>query len=175
MSTRVRVFMSEPLSKSERVRLNKYMRKLLPPGLPHAQRRALVDELAVAVARAKPSHDLVKAAKRDQSLTRVAKRSILRRCRRRKFDRLPLQGKIPSVRTQTFPSPRGRPRDVWKAVLLHDIQTILKKYGISGAYWHTGYETRLTRVYRACAAVAGAPPQGELRGIWENAKDISGV
>jgi hypothetical protein len=166
--------MSEPLSKCERARLNKDMRKLLPPGLPHAQRRALVDEIAVAVARAKPSHDLVKAAKRDQSLTRVAKRAILRRSRHRKFNRLPLQGKAPNVRVQTFPNSRGRLRDVWKAVLLHDIQTILKKYGVTGAYWHTGQETRLTKVYRACAAVAGAPQLGELRGVWENAKDISG-
>jgi hypothetical protein len=166
--------MSEPLTKSERARLNGDMRKLLPPDLSHAQRHALVEELAAAVARAKPGHDLAKAAKRDRVLTRVAKRAILRRSPPRKYNRLPLQGKAPNVRVQTFPNSRGRPRDVWKAVLMHDIQTILKKYGVSGAYWHTGQETRLTRVYRACAAIAGAPQWGELRGVWDNAKDISG-
>lgn len=133
-----------------------------------------MEELAHAVAWAKPSFDLVEAARRDATLTRRAERQIQRPSRPRQYHRQPLHGLTPSMRVQTFPQDRGRPRDTWKYALLNDVKHALKRTGVRGIYWHTGLkDTRLMSIYRACAEIAGAPQPGALRGVWERAKSIS--
>jgi hypothetical protein len=168
MPRRSRLYASEPITASERQVLNGRVLRLLP-GLPSAVHAQFVDRLADAVAHAKPSLDLIKASDRDRRLNRQSAKGTVTRT-----SKLPLEGLAATLRPQTWPDSRGRPSDTWKHVLWRDVQDALVDAGVRrGNSWKTDFETTLTRVYRACASVAGAPQKGGLRRMYENGKRIS--
>jgi hypothetical protein len=128
--------------------------------------------LAHAIAFAKPSYDLREALKRNRKLNQVAVANMSRRPRARKLGRLPLAGQAAMHRVQTFPKGGGRPSDAFKHNLLRDIHVALDRHNIPGGYWSTGEETLLKKVYRACAEIAGVKKDGDLQGVWRNARKI---
>lgn len=174
MRPRFRVYASDPLTPVERSQLDRLVAPHIPPNIFPSVRAALMNDLAHAVARAKPSPDLPLAVARDRRINRRVGSQRWRSVTSGKQPLLPLQQSSPPSRLQSKPRSRGRPSDTWKSVLFWDVQSALRRAGlIHKRGWKTGFETRLTRIYRACASASGARMVGRLHGVYENAKKIS--
>jgi hypothetical protein len=168
--SRPRVYQSTPLTPLECQRLASAIAPLLPQTLTPNATSQLSADLATAVAFARPSVDLQRAADRNakaiqQSLEtgRAGKKTTLN----------PLRGLRPTERVQIKRRLGGRPTDQWKGVLMRDVKAALGRAGVKGSYWKTDVETTLVQIYRECALAAGARPGTHLRGVWNLAKRLS--
>jgi hypothetical protein len=160
-----------PLDATELHRLDRDIASLLPATLTGTRRARVFAELAEATARAKPAPDLRRAARRGSVLVGWAAAKIKRPSLRRREPRPRGLNAAPSARLQIRGAGAGRPRDVWKAVLMFDVRRALRRNGVPRG-WKTHTESLLSKIFRVCASVAGHPLPGHLRGVWDNAVRI---
>jgi hypothetical protein len=143
-----------------------------------------MNHLSRAVSRAKPSVDLTPSTYRDRALNEYVDTCItgvrspgdeppspLEALR--EATRVNSKGELAiGKRVRHFPLGRGRPSDAWKYTLLFDVRRALRCARVPGNSFKTDADTRLTDIYRACAAAAGEQQVGDVRGVWNHAKRL---